>query len=140
MLKKTITYTDFNGTERTEDFYFHLTEAEVSDMELDEEGGLANKIQKIIDSKDITQIKNYFQWLIFKAYGEKSDDGRRFMKSEEISKNFSYTQAYSDLWMELITETNSAIEFVRGIMPKAIVDRALEENPDLLKDVAKNEE
>lgn len=140
MLKKTITYTDFNGVERTEDFYFHLTEAEVSNMELDAEGGLANKIQKIVDSKDISKIKDYFQWLVLKSYGEKSDDGRRFMKSEEISKNFSYTQAYSDLWMELITETDAAIEFVKGIMPKAVVDRALQENPNLLEEVSKAEE
>ena len=140
MLKKTMTYTDFNGVERTEDFYFHLTEAEVSNMELDAEGGLANKIQKIVDSKDISKIKDYFQWIVLKYYGEKSDDSRRFMKSEEISKNFSYTQAYSDLWMELITENDAAIEFVKGIMPKAVVDGALQENPNLLEEVSKTEE
>lgn len=135
MLKKTMTYTDFNDVERTEDFYFHLTEAEISDMELDEEGGLSNKLQKIIGSKDIKQIKNYFQWLILKAYGEKSDDGKRFVKSEEISRNFSYTQAYSDLWMELITSEDAAVKFIEGIAPRSIMERAKKENPEAFKEV-----
>jgi len=135
MLKKTITYTDFNGVERTEDFYFHITEAELADMEIDSEGGLEVKLQKIIDSKDIKKIKKYFQDIVFKAYGEKSEDGKRFIKNEELSKNFSYTQAYSDLWMELLTDEGAAAEFITGIMPRSIAEKAKTQNPDLFKEV-----
>lgn len=120
MLKKTVTYTDFNDVERTEDFYFHLTEAELSEMDLDSEGNLADKLQKIIDSKNMKEIKDAFKWIVLKAYGEKSEDGRRFMKSEEIRNNFEATQAYSDIWVELATDADAASAFVNGIMPKKI--------------------
>lgn len=117
MLKKTITYTDFNGVERTEDFYFHLTEAELTEMDLDEQGDLAGKLQKIVGSKDLKEIKDAFKWIVLKSYGEKSDDGRRFMKSPEITKAFEETQAYSDIWMELATNEEAASAFVNGIIP-----------------------
>lgn len=128
MLKKTITYTDFNDVERTEDFYFNLTEAELTDMNLDENGGLADKLQKIIDSKEIKQIKDYFKWIVLKAYGEKSEDGRRFMKSPEITKAFEETQAYSDIWMDLAYNEDAAAEFVNGIMPKKLLAEAEKAN------------
>lgn len=121
MLKKTVTYTDFNDVERTEDFYFHFTEAELTEMNLDENGDLAGVLQKIIDSKDMKKIKDYFKWIVLKAYGEKSEDGRRFMKSDERTKAFEETQAYSDIWMELATNEGSAADFVNGIMPKKLV-------------------
>lgn len=123
MLKKTITYTDFNGVERTEDFYFHLTEAELSEMDLDEQGDLAGKLQKIVDSKDLKEIKDAFKWIVLKAYGEKSDDGRRFMKSPEITKAFEETQAYSDIWMELATDEEAASAFVNGIIPAKLASK-----------------
>lgn len=129
MLKKTITYTDFDGVERTEDFYFNLTEAEINDMNMDENANLAEKIQSIINSKDMKQIKDYFQWIVCKAYGVKSDDGRKFMKSPEILADFQATQAYSDIWMELAYDADVAAEFVNGIMPKNLVAQ-LEENKD----------
>lgn len=128
MLKKTVTYEDFNEVERTEDFYFHFTEAELTDMNLDENGGLAEKLQRIIDSKDVKQIKDYFKWIVLKAYGEKSEDGRRFMKSEEISKAFEETQAYSDIWMELATDEKAASDFVNGIMPKKLMAEMEKQN------------
>lgn len=128
MLKKTITYTDFNDVERTEDFYFNLTEAELTDMNLDENGGLADKLQKIIDSKEVKQIKDYFKWIVLKAYGEKSEDGRRFMKSPEITKAFEETQAYSDIWMDLAYNEDAAAEFVNGIMPKKLLAEAEKSN------------
>lgn len=121
MLKKTITYTDFNGVERTEDFYFHLTEAELTEMDLDEQGDLAGKLQKIVDSKDLKEIKDAFKWIVLKSYGEKSDDGRRFMKSPEITKAFEETQAYSDIWMELATNEEAASAFVNGIIPAKLI-------------------
>ena len=131
MLKKTVTYIDFNDVERTEDFYFNLTEAEITDMNLDENGGLAEKLQKIVDSKDVKTIKDYFKWIVLKAYGEKSEDGRRFMKSEEITKAFEETQAYSDIWMELATNDSAAAEFVNGIMPRSFNEKVNKQTPEL---------
>lgn len=117
MIKKTMTYTDFNNNERTEDFYFNLTEAEVTEMEMSTEGGLEQMLQRIINAKDTPEIIRWFKSIVLKAYGEKSPDGRYFQKSAELSEKFSYTQAYSDLFMELATNAEAALEFVNGIIP-----------------------
>lgn len=119
MLKKTITYTDYNQAERTEDFYFNLTKAEVMEMEMSTSGGLAEMIKKIVAAKDAPAIIKVFKDLILKAYGEKSPDGKRFIKSEEISTAFAQTEAYSQLFMELATDPDRAAEFVNGIIPAA---------------------
>lgn len=119
MLKKTITYTDYNGVTRTEDFYFNLTKAEIMEMQLSTNGGLDVMIKKIIDSQDAPSIIKIFKELILKAYGEKSDDGKRFVKSKEISEGFAQTEAYSQLFMELATDTDAASKFVNGIVPVA---------------------
>ena len=119
MLKKTITYTDYNGITRTEDFYFNLTKAEIMEMQLSTNGGLDVMIKKIIDSQDAPSIIKIFKELILKAYGEKSDDGKRFVKSKEISEGFAQTEAYSQLFMELATDTDAASKFVNGIVPTA---------------------
>lgn len=125
MLKKKITYTDYNGTERTEDFYFNLTKAEIMEMELGTSGGLAEMIQRIVDAQDAPAIIKVFKDLILKAYGEKSADGKRFIKSKEISDAFSQTEAYSQLFMELATDTDSAAEFVNGIVPNMGDNKAI---------------
>lgn len=117
MLKKTITYTDYNGSERTEDFYFNLTKAEVVEMEMSTTGGLVEMIKKIVAAQDAPSIIAIFKKLILKAYGEKSPDGKRFIKSDEISNAFSQTEAYSQLFMELATDADKAAEFVNGITP-----------------------
>lgn len=117
MYKKTMTYTDYNGEERTEDFYFNLTKAEITEMELSTEGGLRDKIQRITKAKDVPEIVRLFKELVLKAFGVKSPDGKRFIKSEKLSEEFSQTEAYSDFFMELATNSNSASEFVNGIMP-----------------------
>lgn len=117
MIKKSITYTDYNGVERTEDFYFNLTKAEVMEMELSTTGGLAEMIQRIVAAKDQPAIIKIFKDLILKAYGEKSLDGKRFMKSEEIRIGFEQTEAYSQLFMELATDADAAAKFVNGIVP-----------------------
>lgn len=117
MLKKTITYTDYNGNERTEDFYFNLSKAEVMEMELGTAGGLAEMIRNIVSAQDAPAIINTFKEIILKAYGEKSPDGKRFVKSEEIRTAFSQTEAYSNLFMELSTDAEAGAEFVSGIMP-----------------------
>lgn len=117
MLKKTITYTDYNGNERTEDFYFNLSKAEVMEMEMGTSGGLSEMIQRIIAAQDAPAIINIFKMLVLKAYGEKSPDGKRFIKSEEISTAFSQTEAYSQLFMELASDADAAAKFVNGIVP-----------------------
>ena len=118
MLKQTISYTDYNGTARTEDFYFNLTKAEVTEMELSYDGGLSEMIKKVVASKDTKTIVSIFKELVLKAYGEKSADGRRFMKSPEIRDAFSQTEAYSELFMKLATDDAEAAAFVNGIVPK----------------------
>lgn len=118
MLKKTITYTDFNGMERSEDFYFNLTKAEVMEMEMSTVGGLSEMIQRIIAAQDTPSIIKVFKDLVLKSYGEKSADGKRFIKTPEIAEAFSQTEAYSVLFMELATNADSAAAFVNGIIPK----------------------
>ncbi len=118
MLKKTITYTDYNGNERTEDFYFNLTKAEVMEMEMGTTGGLSEMLRKIIAAQDAPAIMSTFKNFIFKAYGEKSPDGKRFIKSKEISEAFAQTEAYSQLFMELCTNETTMAEFVNGIVPQ----------------------
>ena len=118
MIKKTMTYTDFNGTVRTEDFYFNLTQAELSEMELSVDGGLDEKLRKVVAALDGKQIIDFFKDFVLRSYGEKSDDGRRFIKNQEVREAFSQTQAYSDLFMELATNADYAAVFVNGVVPQ----------------------
>lgn len=118
MLKKTITYTDYNGVERTEDFYFNLSKAEIMEMEMGTSGGLAEMIKKIVAAQDSPAIIKVFKDLVLKAYGEKSADGKRFIKSDEIATAFSQTEAYSQLFMELATNAEKGAAFVNGIVPR----------------------
>lgn len=117
MLKKTITYTDYNGLERKEDFYFNLSKAEIATMEMSTEGGLAEMITKVVEAKDQVAIIKIFKDLVLSSYGEKSSDGKRFIKSDELSTAFSQTEAYSIIFMELATDAEKAAEFVNGIIP-----------------------
>lgn len=125
MLKKTIEYTDYNGTERKEDFYFNLTKAEVMEMEMSTTGGLAESIQRIVAAQDTPAIIKIFKELVLKAYGEKSPDGKRFIKSEEIQTAFSQTEAYSNLFMELATDDDAAAKFINGIVPADMSQQTL---------------
>ena len=117
MLKKTITYTDYNGNERKEDFIFNLSEAELAEMLMTSEGDLAAMLTRIVEANDGPALTKVFKDFILKAYGEKSADGRRFMKSEEISTAFAQTEAYSQLFMELATNDKAASEFINSIVP-----------------------
>lgn len=117
MFKKTITYTDYNGVERTEDFYFNLTRAEVTEMELSTTGGLTTMIEKIVAEQDSKAIVETFKKIILAAYGEKSADGRRFIKNDEVRDSFAQTEAYSDLFMELASNADAAAEFINGVAP-----------------------
>lgn len=128
MVKKTVTYTDYNGVERTEDFYFNLTEAEASEMELSVEGGLSNMIDGIIKAKNVPAVVKIFKDLLLRSYGEKSADGRRFIKSPELSTAFSQTEAYSILFMDIGSDPEKAADFMNAIMPQSLRAKAEEES------------
>lgn len=117
MIKKTITYSDFNGNERTEDFYFNLTKAEITKMELSTKGGLAEMIQRIVAAQDTPAIIEVFEDLIKRSYGVKTPDGRGFVKKAEDLEAFMATEAYSQLFMELATDADAAGKFVNGVVP-----------------------
>ena len=117
MLKKTVTYVDYNGNTRTEDFYFNLTKAELTEMNLSTTGGLEQMIRDIVSAQDTPKIIAIFKELLLKAYGVKSADGRRFIKSKELSTEFSQTEAFPIIYMELLTEEGSADKFMTGILP-----------------------
>ena len=130
MVVKKIKYTDFNGVEREEEFMFNLTEAEITEMELTTDGGLSDSIKKIISAQDTPEIIKTFKMLLLKSYGEKSADGRRFIKSDELSKEFTQTSAYSQLFMELAYDDKAAVAFINGIIPESMRERVAENNSD----------
>lgn len=117
MLKKTITYSDLDGNPVTEDFYFNLSKAEIAELEIRHDGGFTAHLQKIIDSADGGAIIDTFKNIIRSSVGRRSEDGRRFVKSEEITNEFLQTDAYSELFMELVTDAEAAGRFVEGIVP-----------------------
>lgn len=117
MLKKTISYVDYNGTKRNEDFYFNLTKAEISEMELEIPGGMSEMLKRITAAQDTPTLVKIFKDLILRSYGVKSDDGRRFIKSPQLKEEFSQTEAYSELFMELATNAEAASAFINGIIP-----------------------
>lgn len=123
MLIKNITYTDYDGNERNETFYFNLSKAELMELEMSIDGGWAERIQQIINAKDVPTLSKIFKDLILRSYGEKSPDGKRFVKSSALSEAFTQTEAYSELFMELITDPNAASDFMNGILP------AIQESP-----------
>ena len=118
MLKKTIKYTDYDGNEREEEFYFNLNKAEVTEMELSKQGGLSEYIKRIVAAQDAPSLVELFKELICKSYGEKSLDGKRFVKSKELTEEFTQTEAYAELFVELASNAEEATKFVNGIMPK----------------------
>lgn len=128
MIKKTMTYTDYNGNERTEDFYFNLSKAEVMEMEMSTSGGLAEMIQRVVAAQDQPAIIKIFKDLILKAYGRKSPDGRKFEKSEELAMDFAQTEAFSMLFMELATNADEASKFVNGIVPADMAKQVAAQN------------
>lgn len=135
MIKKTISYTDYEGKNRTEDFYFNLSKAELTEMELSEKGGFEKYLEQIMKTEDNKELVRLFKEIILKSYGEKSLDGKRFIKSKELSEAFSQTEAYVELYMELVTDTDKAIEFCNGLMPSQIGDKITKE--EVLKIVNK---
>lgn len=118
MITKKITYEDYLGNVREEEFSFHLKKSDLMEMELSTTGGLEQKIRRIVAAQDTPEIIAVFKDIILKSYGKVSDDGRRFIKSEALSKEFSETEAYSELFMELSTDADAAAAFINGITPK----------------------
>lgn len=118
MLKKTITYTDYNGHQRTEDFYFNLSKAELVELELSASGGLTVMMDRIIAAEDNPTLFKIFKDLVLKAYGVKSDDGRKFIKNQAVRDDFAQTEAYSVLVMELVSDAEKAAEFFNAIIPQ----------------------
>lgn len=132
MIKWPITYTDYNGEEQTEDFYFNLNKAEIMGMNFDANGAYAQYLQRIVDKRDGKLIGEEFKRLILMSYGVKSDDGRRFIKSQELRDEFEQTEAYSELFMTLATDPAQCEKFVQGIMPKVEGGAPVPENMRLV--------
>lgn len=128
MYKITETYTDYDDNQRTEDFYFNYSKAELADLQFSVAGGLAGMIDKIIKTNDIPELVKLFRELIQKAYGQKSNDGRRFMKSPELTKEFTETVAYSQIYMRLATDSKAAQEFINKVVPKDMQDKMQQAN------------
>lgn len=122
MLKKTMTYKDYDGNERTEDFYFNLTKAELVELQLSENGGFDKLLKRLMDSQDNKEIIQVFKKMIVLSYGVKSLDGKTFVKSPEITREFMQTEAYSDLFMELATNQDTAAAFINGIVPQDVAE------------------
>ena len=144
MFTKEITYTDYDGKVRKETFLFNLNKAELAEMELSTAGGMHEMLKKIMETEDMPQIVKIFKNLILKSYGVKSDDGKRFIKSEQLSEEFSQTEAYSELFMELAQNPDAAAAFVNGVIPaemSAQVEEAMKTgNTPQIAEVAKSEQ
>ena len=124
MIKKNVEYTDFNGEKRTETLYFNLTEADLMDMELSEDGGLSERLTKIIENDDKAGLLRFLKEFILNSYGEKSEDGRRFVKNDTIRSEFAQTEAFSKLLMDMLMDEKAAADFVNGIVPASLKEYA----------------
>lgn len=118
MLTKKVKFTDYKGVEREEEFFFNLSKAEVAEMELSHQGGLSAKIERIVATQDGAEIITLFKDLITRSFGVISDDGRRFIKTDQLRDEFLQTEAYSELFIELASDADAASSFVNGIIPK----------------------
>ena len=136
MLKKLIKYTDYNGNERQENFYFNLNKAELMEMETEVTGGMRQLLESIMEKQDIPKIMSAFKTIILKAYGEKSPDGRLFNKSEALSNAFTHTEAYNVLYMELLSDAKKAAQFIEALMP---ADMRGNDDANVLTPIGKNE-
>lgn len=130
MLKKSISFEDLDGNKLTEDFYFNLSKAEIAEMELVQKDGLVKYLEKIVKEEDREKLIELFKGLITRSVGRRSEDGRRFIKSQEIIDEFVQSDAYSELFIELVTNANTAAEFVTGIVPAAMQDAIAEAQKD----------
>lgn len=132
MLKKTVTYTDFMGNERSEDVYFNLSKAELTKLSLSVNGGLDKMLENMIKEQDQAALMDWFDKIILMSYGKRSLDGKRFEKSEEISREFSQTGAYDQIFMELVTGGEKAVaDFIKGVIPADIAAEAAKQQSQM---------
>ena len=124
MVKETIRYTDWFDNEREEDYYFNLMQSELVEMEMTLGGSLEYYIQKISKEQNMSELWKLFKNIVLKAYGEKSNDGKRFIKSEELRQKFEQSPAYDTLIMKLIQDAEYAAQFINQLMPKELVEQA----------------
>ena len=124
MIKKTLTFNDLDGNPVQKDYYFHLNKGDLVDLQLSEEGGLSDKLRKVVESKDGALIIKTFKDLLIVAVGEKSEDNISFIKSERVKEQFQYSEALSAILMELLTNPGAALEFVKGVMPGDLIEKA----------------
>lgn len=117
MLVKEISYVDYDGNERKEDFYFNISKAELAELEFSVDGGMKNIIERITKKQNNPEIMALFKRIILLSYGEKSNDGKRFIKSKELSESFVQTEAYTELFMELFTDSKAAADFINAVLP-----------------------
>lgn len=122
MLKKTITWTDYDGNERTDDYYFYISKPELIEWQASEVGGLDKKIERISREQDVKKVIELMKEMIQLSYGVKSDDGKRFIKNQEVLDEFMQTEAYSELFMELATDADAAADFINGILPAGLAE------------------
>ena len=131
MLKKTITYEDYDGNSRTETFHFGLNKAELAKMEMSTTGGLTNMLNRIMEAQDGPAILKVYEEFIDKSYGEKSLDGKRFVKVDDagvpLVKAFKETEAYSQLFLDVMTDADKAAEFMIGVLPNDMQDEVKKE-------------
>lgn len=124
MISWPITYTDYNGDTVKETCYFNIDKAELIQMQFDVNGTYNQYIERISQEHDLQRLGAEFTKLILGAYGKKSDDGRRFIKSEELTLSFKQSPAYSELLMQLLTDEEKAAKFMRGILPADLNETA----------------
>lgn len=122
MIKQTINFVDYDGNDCTEDFYFNLTKAELILLNAEYKGGLEEYLNSIVNTSDISALANFMKKIVEISYGVKSEDGKRFIKNPKLSEEFLQTPAFSELYIKLLTEENVSSAFVRGIMPKDLVE------------------
>lgn len=131
MIKKQITYTDYDGNERTESFWFALNQAELLEMNLEKNGGLSNMITRITETNDYAELSRILKDLILRSYGVKSDDGKRFVKSPAMTEEFMQTEAYSEMFTELVTDAGATSDFIQGIIPQKLAAQVMAEQKKL---------
>lgn len=131
MLKKKITYTDYDGNERTESFWFALNQAELLEMNLEKNGGLSNMITRISETNDFAELSRILKDLVCRSYGVKSDDGKRFIKSPAMTEEFLQSEAYSEMFTELVTDAGATTEFITGIIPQKLAAQVAAEQKKL---------
>lgn len=124
MLKRPITYEDFNGDTVTENFYFNISKPELIKLEVEVKQGFGNWIQGVIDAKDHKELIAQFERIILLAYGVKSEDGKKFVKSDALREEFLQTAAYIALFTELTTDDKAAAIFIKSILPKDLATAA----------------